>query len=65
MVKGQWQKSPVLGAIRKPLRPTLSLRRIRLHIARNTIHFAGQYLWALALTLLPLATVEAALQAMR
>lgn len=48
-----------LGAIREPLRPTLSLRRIRLHIARNTIHFAGQYLWALALTLLPLATVFA------
>lgn len=49
----------VLGAIREPLRLTLSLRRIRLHIARNTIHFAGQYLWALALTLLPLATVFA------
>ena len=48
-----------LAIARAPLRRSLSLRRIRLHIARNTIHFAGQYLWALGVTLLPLATVFA------
>ena len=48
-----------LGIAHAPLRHSLSLRRIRLHIARNTIHFVGQYLWALGVTLLPLATVFA------
>ena len=33
-----------LGIAHAPLRHSLSLRRIRLHIARNTIHFVGQYL---------------------
>jgi drug/metabolite transporter (DMT)-like permease len=35
------------------------LRRIGLHLVRNSIHFAAQYAWALSLTLLPLATVVA------
>ena len=49
----------VLGIAHAPLRRSVSLRRIGLHVARNTIHFVGQYLWALAVTLLPLATVFA------
>jgi drug/metabolite transporter (DMT)-like permease len=38
---------------------TVTLRRARLQLARNTIHFGAQYLWALSITLLPLATVFA------
>ena len=49
----------VLGIAHAPLRRSISLRRIGLHVARNTIHFVGQYLWALGVTLLPLATVFA------
>jgi drug/metabolite transporter (DMT)-like permease len=30
-----------------------------MHLLRNSTHFVGQYLWALAVTLLPLATVFA------
>jgi drug/metabolite transporter (DMT)-like permease len=37
----------------------LSVRRIRLHAVRNTLHFASQIGWALSVTLLPLATVFA------
>ena len=44
-------------------RPALSrdllARRISLHVVRNSIHFVGQYTWALAVTLLPLAAVFA------
>jgi drug/metabolite transporter (DMT)-like permease len=44
-------------------RPTmwreLTSRRIVLHALRNSVHFVGQYTWALALTLLPFATVFA------
>jgi drug/metabolite transporter (DMT)-like permease len=43
------------------LSPALRLmvvpRRIWLHLFRNSTHYAGQYMWALSLTLLPLATV--------
>ena len=47
-------------AIARPgLWQQISLRRIWLHLLRNVIHFSSQYLWALALTLLPLATVFA------
>ena len=49
----------ILGLAHAPLRRSISLRRIGLHVARNTIHFVGQYLWALGVTLLPLATVFA------
>jgi drug/metabolite transporter (DMT)-like permease len=48
-----------LGAAQPALRYGLTLRRIGLHLARNSIHFGGQYLWALGVTLLPLATVFA------
>jgi drug/metabolite transporter (DMT)-like permease len=37
----------------------ISLRRVGMHVARNSIHLGAQYLWALGLTLLPLATVFA------
>jgi drug/metabolite transporter (DMT)-like permease len=37
----------------------LSARRILLPVSRNTIHFGGRFLWATAITLLPLATVFA------
>ena len=37
----------------------LSARRLALHVTRNTIHFGAQFLWATAITLLPLATVFA------
>ena len=45
------------------LRPDVRLhaipRRMGLHLFRNTIHYASQFLWALSLTMLPLATVFA------
>jgi drug/metabolite transporter (DMT)-like permease len=44
-------------AARPALRSELALRHMGLHFARNTTHFLGQYLWALAVTLLPFATV--------
>jgi drug/metabolite transporter (DMT)-like permease len=44
---------------RPQLRHSLALRRMELHAVRNTLHFFAQYAWALALTLLPLATVFA------
>jgi drug/metabolite transporter (DMT)-like permease len=44
-------------------RPTLwrdvAPRRMPLHLLRNSIHFVGQYTWALGVTLLPLAAVFA------
>lgn len=47
-------------ALAKPsLWSEISLQRVGLHCLRNGIHFSSQYLWALALTLLPLATVFA------
>ena len=39
------------------LRRSVVPRRMGLHLLRNSAHYAGQYMWALALTLLPLATV--------
>jgi drug/metabolite transporter (DMT)-like permease len=42
-------------ALRQDIRP----RWMALHFGRNTTHFVGQYLWALAVTLLPFATVFA------
>jgi drug/metabolite transporter (DMT)-like permease len=44
-------------ALRPELRPAIRPQRIGLHVLRNTIHYGAQYAWALALTLLPLATV--------
>jgi drug/metabolite transporter (DMT)-like permease len=42
---------------RPGLRHGLAPRNMRLHVLRNTVHFAGQSLWAQALLVLPLATV--------
>jgi drug/metabolite transporter (DMT)-like permease len=39
------------------MRRQLTWRRFPLHVFRNSVHFTGQYTWALAVTLLPLATV--------
>jgi drug/metabolite transporter (DMT)-like permease len=44
---------------RPGLRADLSVRRIRLHALRNTLHFASQIGWTVSVTLLPLATVFA------
>ena len=41
------------------LRRELAPRYIGFHLARNTTHFVGQFSWALAVTLLPFATVFA------
>ncbi len=41
------------------LRAQLNSQHFGLNLWRNTIHFVGQYTWAWALTLLPLATVFA------
>jgi drug/metabolite transporter (DMT)-like permease len=47
-----------LGAFNPAMR-TVSAKRLPLHIARNTIHFVAQFMWAMGVTLLPLATVFA------
>jgi drug/metabolite transporter (DMT)-like permease len=49
----------VLVAVRPELRQEIKPRFIGLHLARNTTHFIGQFSWALAVTLLPFATVFA------
>src|SRR5262245_5673406 len=49
----------VLMLARPTLRAELPTRRVPLHLFRSAIHFTGQYCWALALTLLPFATVFA------
>jgi drug/metabolite transporter (DMT)-like permease len=48
-----------LAALRPERLHDLGTRRMGLHIIRNTFHFAGQFLWTLSVTLLPLATVFA------
>jgi drug/metabolite transporter (DMT)-like permease len=48
-----------LVAARPELRQAIVPRHIPLHLTRNVTHFIGQYAWALAVTLLPLATVFA------
>jgi drug/metabolite transporter (DMT)-like permease len=47
----------LLLLVRPELRPHALPRRMKLNIFRNTVHYASQYAWALALTMLPLATV--------
>jgi len=49
----------VLVAARPALRRELAPRYIGFHLARSTTHFVGQFSWALAVTLLPFATVFA------
>jgi drug/metabolite transporter (DMT)-like permease len=48
-----------LALLRPHLRAGLYPRRLGLHLARNVVHFAATYAWALGITLLPLATVFA------
>jgi drug/metabolite transporter (DMT)-like permease len=47
----------VLLAARPELRVHTRPRRMGLNLLRNTVHYASQYAWALALTMLPLAMV--------
>ena len=49
----------ILVAVRADLRKALAFQRMGLHVARNSIHFVGTFLWTLAVTLLPFATVFA------
>jgi drug/metabolite transporter (DMT)-like permease len=46
-------------AARPDLRASLRTRKFGLHLLRNGIHYAAQFAWATAITLLPLATVFA------
>jgi drug/metabolite transporter (DMT)-like permease len=48
-----------LIALRPELRRETVPSHMALHFTRNGTHFVGQYLWALAVTLLPFATVFA------
>jgi drug/metabolite transporter (DMT)-like permease len=48
-----------LVLVRPELRHFISLRHIRLHALRNSVHFAAQVAWTKSVTLLPLATVFA------
>ena len=45
--------------LRPELRRAIRSQRPALHLFRNTIHLAAQYLWAMSILLLPLATVFA------
>ena len=38
---------------------TLRTRRFRLHFGRNAVHYAAQFLWFLAITMIPIAEVVA------
>ena len=49
----------LLLLLHRELRAEIFPRRMAMHLWRNSTHFVGQYLWALAVTLLPLATVFA------
>jgi drug/metabolite transporter (DMT)-like permease len=49
----------VLLLLRPELRVHARPRRMKIHLLRNSVHYASQYAWALALTMLPLAMVFA------
>lgn len=49
----------LLLLVRPELRMHTRPRRMLLHLLRNTVHYAAQFIWALSLTLLPLAMVFA------
>ena len=49
----------VVALFRPAERHSITMRRLPLHILRKSVHFGSQYLWALGLVLLPLATVFA------
>ncbi|MGH6726684.1 MAG: DMT family transporter [Pseudolabrys sp.] len=46
-----------LLAVRPDLRVHVRPRRMKLNLMRNIVHYASQYAWALAITMLPLAMV--------
>jgi drug/metabolite transporter (DMT)-like permease len=48
-----------LLVVRPELRVHVKPRRMGLNLLRNTVHYAAQYAWSLALTMLPLAMVFA------
>jgi drug/metabolite transporter (DMT)-like permease len=48
-----------LLTVRADLRPYVRPGRFKLHLLRNSVHYAAQYCWALSITMLPLATVFA------
>ncbi|TNC16326.1 DMT family transporter [Methylobacterium terricola] len=49
----------VVGVVALVRRRPLPARRLRLHLARNLVHWGGNYAWSLGVTLLPLAVVFA------
>lgn len=49
----------LLLAARPSLRPYVRTQRLGLQLLRNVIHYAGQFAWAISLTILPLAMVFA------
>ncbi len=49
----------LLLLLRPELRPHALPRRMKLNLLRNTVHYASQFSWAMALTMLPLAMVFA------
>ena len=49
----------VILAVRPDLRVHALPRRMKLNLLRNTVHYASQYVWALSITMLPLAMVFA------
>jgi len=48
-----------LLAVRPGLRVHVRPRRMKLNLVRNVVHYASQFAWALAITMLPLAMVFA------
>ena len=48
-----------MALLHPPLRRQIHTGKISLHALRNGVHFLATYLWALSLTLLPMATVFA------
>ena len=48
-----------MAAVRPDERHSITMRKLPLHILRNSVHFGAQYFWAFGLVLLPLATVFA------
>ena len=49
----------LLLAVRPDLRVHARPRRMELNFLRNTVHYGSQFVWALSLTMLPLAMVFA------
>src|SRR5262245_726297 len=48
-----------VGIVRPVVWKSAKPRLLPLHVLRNGVHFSAQYIWALSVTLLPLATVFA------